>query len=307
MGIASRAVGIRLVRRPVACCAVLAAAVLVTQSCGDSSSKTTTFVPQYITMRRAWLPGERDSLVARLKRTHQLTIPGVGDLSDYADSLLPTDSAIETIPNPAYTGASGSRLGPTGIAGAPGAVMIPGTGWTTLVIQIQTINKAQTPNDTINRTGVLWYNNTDSTWVGFLFAATISTSLSNQTLNTTSYDNSGAKSGAGGGEVQTSTSPSTIWLANGGQTPNTMSISSINYFGSGSTVTSGPYTGGTERIGFTGSVSLNNIRLTRTQGTGTPTTQTISFSSNFLWAADFVCVFPTPCTSAAGSPLRPTQ
>ncbi len=39
---------------------------------------------EFVTARRPWLPGERDSMIARIARARQLALPYVGDLSDNA-------------------------------------------------------------------------------------------------------------------------------------------------------------------------------------------------------------------------------
>lgn len=268
---------------------VLAAAALA-GGCDGTSPAPLGPQTEFITARRPWLPGERDAMIARIVRTRQLALPYVGDLSDNAVDLLPLDSVTEIVANPLWVSSSVSAgyrpaFGLTGLH-------VPGTGWTTVGLDIHTVNNNQGA-DTFDWLGALWYNNADSTWKGIILAAGGGTTLAATTVNTTAFDAANAKSGAGGGEFRFS--DGTTWLANGTGTPNQFSVGLSFFFGTLTTVTTGPYLGGTSRTGLM-SITINNVGLTRVAGSGTPTTQTASVSG-FVGAVQLTCVFPSPCTT----------
>ncbi|HXY20149.1 MAG TPA: hypothetical protein VEH83_09165 [Gemmatimonadales bacterium] len=245
---------------------------------------------QFVTVRRPWLPGERDSAIAFVQRNHSLDALGY-DLSPLAPDIFAGDSTTVVVPNPDYRPPSGS-----GVARAAAFA----SGWTVVGVQLFIQNKNVTPNDTLSWLGVLWYNPADSTWKGLVLAATLATTLPLTTINTTSFGNSGDKTGAGGGEAQQSTG--TYWEANGGQiqiTQNSLCFGST-------TLTSGPYEGGTENICFFGG-QLVNVTMPRLQGTTAPTSQTVSldFRNNLVFGARLSCVFPSPCTSVGAPPGHP--
>ena len=245
---------------------------------------------QYVTVRRAWLPGERDSTIAFVERNHSLNALGY-DLSPLAPDIFAGDSTTVVVPNPGYQGAA-----PAGSARAAAFA----SGWTTVGVDLFIQNKNVTPNDTLSWLGVLWYNPADSTWKGLVLAATLATTLPLTTINTTSFNNSGDKTGAGGGEAQQSTG--TYWEANGGQiqiTQNSLCFGST-------TLASGPYKGATENICFFGG-QLVNVTMPRLTGTTAPTSQTVSldFRNNLIWGVRISCVFPSPCTSTGAPPGHP--
>ncbi len=245
---------------------------------------------QYITMRRAWLPGEQDSTIAFVERNGSLNVLGY-DLSPLAPQIFSGDSTTVVVPNPLYQSPPS-----TGIARAPQFA----ANWTVVGVDLFIQNKSVTPYDTLSWLGVLWYNPADSTWKGLVLAATLATTLPLTTINTTAFSNSGDKSGAGGGEAQQSTG--TYWEANGGQ----IQITQNNFCYSTTTLTSGAYKGATESICYFGG-QLVNVTMPRLSGTTAPASQTVSldFRNNLIYGVRLTCVFPSPCTSTSAPPARP--
>jgi hypothetical protein len=272
------------------------ASLLVLGGCGDANAPQEP-APQteYVTVRRAWLPGERDSLIARIQRTRQFTLPYVGDISDYAADLIPADSAVEIVPNPALHLASAAPVVPV----RP-VVHVPGGSFSTVGIDLRMINTNSTPDDTLRWLGWLWFNTADSTNKGIVFgyrSLAAGNTLAATTVNTATFDAAFGKSGAGGGEVSGLPGPSfTYWQANGWVRRNTMSMTLNFAFTGASTITTGPYLGGSQRTALMNGV-LDSVRLDRVSGTGTPVTQYASITLTFVGGVQITCVFPTPCTT----------
>ena len=274
----------------------LAALALLALGCDDGTGPgTPTVQTEYVTVRRAWLPGERDTLIARIQSSRQLSLPYVGDLSDYAAEFLPADSAVEIVPNPALAPAARGLFTPSfSVSG----VRVPGTGWTAAGVDVQIINTSVTPRDTLNWLGWFWWNNADTTQKGYVFIATPNNTVGATAVNTTSFDASYAKTGAGGGEARGQPPGNTYWQANGWTRRNTASVTSNFNFGGTSTVTSGPFLGGTQQTIIMAGV-LDSVRMDRISGTLTPTTQYASLSTGFTIGIRLTCVFPSPCTTNA--------
>jgi hypothetical protein len=260
---------------------------------------------EYVTVRRAWLPGERDSLIARIQRTRQFNAFYM-DLSDYAVDLLPVDSAIEIVPVPMPVPDVATPFGP--VRAVPRAIRVPGTGWSVIGIDTKLINTDPTPDDTLRWLGWLWFDTADSTQKGFAFAfrAPTSNTVAATFVNTPAFDAAFGKAGAGAGEVDgIPPAPLTYWQGNGWVRRNTVSMS-LNFSFSGTTpVTTGPYTGGTSQVAFMSGV-LDSIRLDRVSGSASPATQYASIRLTFVGGIRLVCVFPSPCTTNAlmSPPLR---
>jgi len=265
----------------------LAAACSVAASCDNELLDPPT---EFLAVRRAWRPGERDSVVASIiaNRTFFIVLPAAGavDFSDDADALLPTDSTTDIIPNPDYDGPPGSLMGPSFSVNNG---MVPGGGWTTYGIDIAITNNNPGEPD-FNWLGMFWYLNSDPTRRGFLLAATAAATFPATLVNTTAFDASGAMAGVGGGEFRTDSS--ITWLATGGSAPNTFRVVSTTFAGGFTTITTGPFTGGQVR-GGTMNVQALTIRLNRVGG-GPFLTVNISGGINAL---QYNCVFPTPCTT----------
>ncbi len=271
--------------------------LLLAAACADLSTPEPPdpgVATEYVTRRRAWLPAERDSLVARIVRTRQFSLPYVGDLSDYADVLLPADSAVEIVLAPR----------PIDVASPFGAVQavphVPGTGWSTVGLDIKLINTDPVPDDTVRWLGWLWFRTADSTNKGFVFAhrAPTSNTIPATFVNTSVFDAAFGKAGAGGGEISGAPPASlTFWQADGWVRRNTMSMT-LNFAFGGSTVTTGPYTGGTQAFALMSGV-LDSVRLDRVSGSAAPATQYASVTLTWVGGVRLVCVFPSPCTTNA--------
>jgi hypothetical protein len=259
-------------------------------ACSDSTSPAPSQVAQYITVRRAWLPGEQDSTIAFVQRNHSLDVLGV-DLSDQAPQIFGGNSTTVVVPNPLFKASS-----PAGLARAPQFA----AGWTAVGVNVFIRNTSVTPNDTLSWLGVLWYNPADSTWKGLILAATLATTIPLTAINTTAFSNSGNKTGAGGGEAQQSTG--TYWEANGGQ----IQITQNGFCFGNTTLTSGAYKGGTQNICLFGG-QLVNVTMPRLSGTTAPASQTVSldFRNNLIFGVRLSCVYPSPCTGPPAPPARP--
>ncbi len=218
-----------------------------------------------------------------------MSLPYAGDVSDYIGFMLDQDSAVELVPNPAVSPSVASPFGP---AYSLGRLQVPGTGWSAAGIDVRSINNSQSPPDTLDWLGWFWWNNADSTQKGFVFIATRNTTVAATTVNTTSFDAAGAKSGAGGGEARAGT----IWLANGWVRRNTASVTQNISFSPVTTVTTGPFLGGTQQTAFMSGV-LDSVRLDRVSGSGTPTPQYASATFSLVGSLRLTCIFPSPCTT----------
>jgi hypothetical protein len=261
-------------------------------------------LPTQITERRPWLPGERDSTIARIARFQSL-----GEFSDVVDSLLGgTESVTVVVPNPALAvaGASGSsRLAQLGQAGQT---------WMIFGLQIREVfpnPPGSATLDSLKWLGVFWFASPESTWTGRVVAATSASTMAATTVNTAAFDASGAKSGAGGGEARRSTG--NYWEANSGTiriTANVCSPSSC----ANTTFTSGPWQGG-QWHGLLMGGALSNIVapcLLPAGCTVKPDTFNVSFLSWCIFGFCFGspiqgysidCVFPSPCTGSAAARL----
>lgn len=251
---------------------------------------------QFVAVRRAWLPGERDALIARIVRNREFVFPYAGDISDLAPQIFPdSDSVTVVVPNPAF--------------GAPAAALAPGVSlaprfdatWNIFGIDIRIVNNADSPPDTIHWVGVLWSNPAEPTWKGFVIGATTSSTITPPVpVNTPSFDASFGKSGAGGGEQRLS--DLTYWQANGAASGNTLQVSTASY-GTASTITSGPFTGGTSAAGAMNG-RLRTIPMTRLFGSTAPSSFTVDFDFRgfSIPATQIDCVFPSPCTSQFPAP-----
>jgi hypothetical protein len=242
---------------------------------------------QLITVRRAWLPGERAATIALWQRNGVLVIPFAGDLSYLADQLLDRDSTTVVVTNPLYNPAL-----------APGMSLAPqfASGWGIIGFDLTQINKSNTPYDTLNWNGVKWWNPADSTWVGIVVNAVPGNTYGLTTVSTSAFNASGGKSGAGGGEAQKSTG--TYWEASGGQ----INISYNGSCGTATTVASGVYKGGTVTTCSNGG-RMVSLSMPRLAGSAAPATQTINFDwrTTRITGFRFTCIFPSPCTSAAAA------
>jgi hypothetical protein len=238
---------------------------------------------QLVTVRRAWLPGERAAAIAAFQANHTV-VPYVGDLSDLAPSILDPDSVTVIVSNPLYPAAPSW----------PGMSLAPAfaAGWGAIGIDIFVQGKTSTPWDTLSWLGVLWWNPADTTWKGWTIRATTANTYNLYNVSTSAFDASGGTTGAGGGEAQQSTG--TYWEASSGR----IQISYNAGCGTTTTIASGVWKGGTRtRCTFGG--RLVTLTMPRVTGTTAPATQTINFDFRTarISGSRITCVFPTPCTS----------
>lgn len=245
---------------------------------------------EFITQRRLWRPGERDSLINFIIANRSLSLPYVGDISDDAARFYPIDSLNEIVANPAYTPVAG--ISPFGPTLSTFGLRVPGAGWSSSSVDVHIVNTQQS-NDTFDWLVVFWVNQGEGTWKGFILAATANSTFPATTANTTAFDAANAKAGVGAGEGRFSNG--TFWQANGTGAPNTFQVFSSSTVGGSSTITTGPFLGG---LGWSHqmNMSINNVGLTRVLGAGAPATQTVSLSGNLTGVA-YSCVFPSPCTT----------
>ena len=272
---------------------VLALPIAAGLSCSDATAPVDDPPAHYITVRRAWNPGERAALIASVMASHAWVVPGVGDLSGYASNILAdTDSVTVMITNPLYT--------PPAVRSASVlfAPQFAGT-WNITGLDIWEINNTVAPPDTLRWVGVFWSNPAEANWVGFALAFSRAATVAQTRVNTTTFNAANGKSGAAAGEARNSNG--TYWEDGGGGSGsnNTITVSSATY-GAASTVTTGPFLGGTSANGSMQG-RLRQLLLPRVSGASAPVTDTVdvNFSSTPITSVQFVCKFPTPCTTNA--------
>jgi hypothetical protein len=270
---------------------ILGALLLAGAVAGCSSDDNMEPPAEFITARRAWLPGERQALIDEIVANHAFVFPFVGDLSDLAPQLYAdTDSVVVLVPNPAYV--------PTASVTAP----LPrvanlaqfSASWNFVASKITVINTSQTPPDTTFWHMAIWSDPADAGNHGFAIAFSRANTFNISPIKTPNFNASFGKSGAGAGEVHTATA--TYWEddGNGG----TYQVTNQTYPGAFSAITTGPYLGGQIRTGTQfGKVTGSNF--VRVLGTQAPATFKVSFNytTTPLSSVEIMCVFPTPCTS----------
>ena len=244
---------------------------------------------EFIAMRRAWLPGERAATIASVMANGSLGFASAFAPQIYADS----ESVTVVVANPDFSvRAADSRSL---------LVLAPrfSSSWTIGGMELLNVNINPVPNDTVHWVGVFWSNPAEPSWKGFVLGATTTGILPRIDVNTTAFDASGSKVGAGGGEIRASTG--TYWQANGpvGGANNDFQITAASY-GAASTVTSGPFTGGTMASG-TMQGRIQRMTMTRQLGTDAPATSTVDydFRGSPIGSVRVVCVFDIPCTTNA--------
>jgi len=265
------------------------AAALAACACTDGTAPGGADPPsQYIAVRRAWQPGERAATIARIQQSG-----GFGLASFYAEDIYAdTDSVTVIAPNPDYLpaalppGMAGLTLGPDFA-----------TSWNIGGMDIFELDTTVTPPDTTHWLEVLWSNPAEPTWFGFVVGAATGPTMPRTDVNTTAFDASFGKTGAGGGEIRSA--DGTYWQANGpvGGALNDYQVTAATY-GAASTVTTGPYLGGTSASGFMYG-RIQRVTMTRLSGATLPTSMTVDFDfrSTPISAVQIVCVFRSPCTT----------
>ncbi len=264
-------------------------AVLLAGDAGVSCSSDTTAPgdgpPQYLAVKRAWRPGERDSVMQFI-----LTTGAWGEYSDLAAEAVPQwDSAVDVIVNPAWSGSVAAN----GLFRAPAFSATWGTAGIDLRIVFDSVPGGTVQRDSLNWKMLFWWNPADSTWKGYVVRATTTATFAYFTLSTTAFNAAGGKSGAGGGEARLA--DGTYWEANGGQ----WRVTSNGSYGGMSVIGSGPFKGGNIQTGLMGG-NLLAVNMPRITGTTLPTTQTITFDfSGTIYSQRMFCYF-TPVTPPSG-------
>jgi len=248
----------------------------------------------FVTARRPWRPGERDSVAAAVVRTRAW-----GEFSDVAPQLLAgSDSATEVVPNLPLAGAGPSRAARVIALGQKGQT------WMIVGLQIREVfpvSPGSSTLDSLRWLGVFWYASPESTWIGRMVFATSAATYGRTTVNTAAFDSSGGKSGLGGGEARASTGQ--YWEANIGKfqvNSNVCSPASC----ANATFTSGPWKGGLWHGLLIGGQMIN-IRAPCKLPAGCTSVDTfnINFRGSPVPGVYINCVFPTPCTGAAAEHL----
>lgn len=268
----------------------LAGCATVLVSCDEGVQPVVEEQSQFLAVTRAWAPGERAATITEVETTGAL-----GFFSPYASTIFAHPDSVTVIePNPAWTPPSpavrGARIQPHLTSSQFSQA------WIMAGIRIESYNDSQVPPDTLIWTGVFFYDPNNPSNRGFVLRGGASTTFNPTNVDNDAFEASGNRSGVGGGEVAAS---GAVWSANGGPTVprrNTFEVESQS-FGAGSTVTTGPWLGGTQAGGRMDG-RLKRVVFNRISTFGTPTTYEIDVDfRNGIQALKIVCNFPTPCTS----------
>ena len=247
--------------------------------------------PQYVTRRRAWRPGEKDSMIAAIVRRREWRFPWVGDISDLAPVAIASwDSVTEVIANPAWRPPA---------APAAGERLLYDSTFSALGVDVWIVfdTLPDTPGvqrDSLTWKAIFWYSPSDATWKGFVIAATINTTFSSyRTIKTTEFEASGGHSQTAAGEYRVS--DTTYWEGNNGG----FRLTANGGYGPIDTLETGPFTGAQYRQGLmTGAVkNLAMPKLIPNDGTR----QYFSASWTNITAHEIRCYF-TPVPPPSGVP-----
>jgi hypothetical protein len=256
-------------------------------ACGGATEPAGDQPSEFISMRRAWLPGERAATIAQIQATGGLSQASPFVSQVYAD----TDSVTVIAANPDFSARS--------VNGSSLLLMEPtfAVSWNIAGMEYLEVNINPVPADTVHWVGIFWSNPAEPAWKGFILAASTGSTVARVDINTTAFDNSAGKTGAGGAEIRPSTS--TYWQGNGpiAGANNDFQVSAASY-GAATTITSGPFTGGTMQSGSMQG-RAQKVTMARLQGATAPSPLTVDydFRSVAIGATRIVCVFNTPCTT----------
>jgi hypothetical protein len=278
------------VRRAVLLGAALALAPLAAACSHDATAPAADGPTQYITVKRAWRPGERDSLIQFV-----LATGAWGLYSDVAPVTVPQwDSAVDLVVNPAWHDS---------LASAPPVQMAPAfaAGWGAAGFDIRivfdSIPGGAVQKDSLDWLMIQWWSPTENKWHGYLVRASTAATFGYGVVNTTNFNSSNGKTGSGGGEARTRVDSATYWEANGGF----WRVTANGSYGALSTIPSGPYKGGNVQTGLlTGNTwSFLPVTMPRISGTTPPTSQSISYTFTNIPVQRIFCYF-TPVTPPGG-------
>ena len=258
---------------------------------------------QYITVRRAWRPGERDSLAAYIVAHRSWSFPYVGDVSDMAPAALAAwDSTTDVIVNPLWR--------PTASAVGFGGFQYDAT-FTTIGMDIWIVFDNQPDVAGIQRDSLpwkmfLWSKGTEQTWKGFVIAATTANQFTPyRTIKTVDFNNAGAHSGQAAGEFRQSTTPGSYWEGDNGGFRLTFNGGYPTSGNIWDTAQSGVWTGGNRSYGLM-SGNVKNLSMPQSEGPLPWTDQYFSATWTNVNATKVRCYFPpitppSPFTSCTGS------
>lgn len=273
---------------------LLVGALATAASCSDAAAPQEEDPPaQYVSARRAWRAGERESTIARITRES-----GFGQFSSLASYIYGDPESVVTVErNPAYA--------PTVAAVAASPQF--SSGWMITGIDWRIVDNSQSPPDTTDWLGVFWANPAEFTWTGLIVGASSDTIIEPTIVNTTAFDAAGGKAGAGGGEARGSTGE--YWQADPPYVlpspPNGRFQITEEIYAAPVTVTSGPFTGGTLREArMRGRIrKVLMRRLIPAPPPADSITVDFSFLSVPIAAVQIECIFPSPCTGQAARVL----
>jgi hypothetical protein len=271
-------------------------AALAVLACGsEKTTEPTDEEPaQYISVRRAWQPGERDSTAAYVLRARAWD-----EYSDLAPQAFAVwDSTTDIVLNPAWSPAASALPGtPAPPALAPAAPQFE-AGWGSMGMDILIVFDS-VPGGTVQRDSLYWiatrwWNPADSTWKGWIVRATTAPTFGWVFVSTTGFDGSGGHTGAGGGEARLASG--TYWEANFGL----YRITQNDSYGARQRIPAGPFLGGNVEFGLIGG-QLWFVSMPRITGADTPATESVNwdFRAAPINAQRIRCYFP-PITPPAG-------
>ncbi len=244
--------------------------------------------PAVISMRRAWLPGERAAKIQDIVTNRRFVFPYAGDVSDMAPAIYADpDSVTIMVANPA--------LQPS-VTGPPDASSLTlfSPAWDFVVLRITSVNNNTAPPDSLLWVMTLWKDPADAGSHGFAIAYSAAATFNIRPINTSIFDAAAGKSGAAAGEFHASTG--TYWEDDG--TGGRYQSTSLVFSGAFSPITTGPYLGGESRAGQAYG-RFRTANFVRKVGAENPASFTIDFDyvGPPLPAVEIVCLFPTPCTT----------
>jgi len=256
---------------------------------------------QFVSVRRAWRPGERDSVIAFVVRTGAW-----GEWSDLAPiALSGSDSTSDIVPNPLWH--------PSARMAGPSQAAQWSSGWSSLGLDVRivfdSIPLGAVELDSLDWVRTFWWNPSEAGWRGFVVKATTKATWNQNpsagsTLNTTAFDASDGKSGQGGGEYRLLVDSVTYWEASGGQYWLTYNAG----YGALQVIPDGDYQGGNIQTGGFFGGRLLAVTMPRQSGNTEPGTQTINwdFRTARISAERVFCYFapvtpPTGYSSCTGS------
>ena len=228
---------------------------------------------QYISRRRAWRPGEKDSLIAAIVSRRLWTFLWVGDISDLApQSIARWDSVTEVVLNPQWHPPAALSSRERSLYDATFTVH-------GLDIWIVFDSLQDTPDeqrDSLTWKMTLWNKTSaDTTWNGFAVNATVSSTFNYVTVLTSGFEAAGGHSGVAAGEVRlVGAPPFAYWQGTGGK----YRVSYNGGYGALDTLEAEPYWGATVQTGLTNARAASII-LTQMFGGSTDQTVNVSWTN----------------------------